>query len=92
MPVLDHCASCGGGGLAVGFSAARGGLVCGDCLARAWRSRPSARGAARRRRAPLADLRARPPSPGVDEALRHLRLLYAYHAGARLRALAFARL
>ena len=34
LPVLDHCAACGSGGRALGFSAARGGLVCGDCARR----------------------------------------------------------
>ena len=39
LPVLDHCAACGSGGRALGFSAARGGLVCGDCAGRPYRSR-----------------------------------------------------
>ncbi len=40
---------------------------------------------------PLADLRAEPPSAGVEEALRHVHNLYAYHTGQRLRSLRFAR-
>ena len=32
MPVLDQCSACGGGERALGFSAARGGLVCEQCL------------------------------------------------------------
>ena len=35
LPVLEHCAACGSGGRALGFSAARGGLVCGDCVGEA---------------------------------------------------------
>ena len=32
LPVLDHCAACGSGHLALAFSAARGGLICEDAL------------------------------------------------------------
>ena len=35
LPVLEHCAACGSGGRALGFSAGRGGLVCGDCAGEA---------------------------------------------------------
>ncbi len=35
LPVLDHCAACGSDGRALGFSAARGGLVCSDCVGEA---------------------------------------------------------
>ena len=35
LPVLDHCAACGSDGRALGFSAGRGGLVCGDCVGEA---------------------------------------------------------
>jgi len=41
---------------------------------------------------PLSELRAAPPSEAVEEALRDLHLLFAYHTGTRLRALRFARL
>ena len=41
---------------------------------------------------PLAELRAAPPTEAVEEALRDLHLLFAYHVGMRLRALRFARL
>jgi DNA repair protein RecO (recombination protein O) len=91
MPVLEHCASCGGGGLALGFSAAAGGLVCERCLDDAMPVTPEAvaamQGAVER---PLAELRGESPSASVREALRHAHRLYAYHTGARLRALSSA--
>ena len=40
---------------------------------------------------PLTVLRELPPSPAVEEALRDVHELYAYHSGTRLRALRFAR-
>jgi DNA repair protein RecO (recombination protein O) len=93
LPVLDRCASCGEGERALAFSAARGGLVCGDCLGDGVPITPEAVAMLRDAVAlPLAELRARPPSPAAEEALRDLHLLFAYHAGTRLRALAFARL
>ena len=92
LPVLDRCASCGSGGRALGFSAARGGLVCGDCLGDAVPITPEAvfalRAAVER---PLAELREEPASPAVGEALRDAHLFYAYHTGSRLRSLRFAR-
>ena len=93
LPILDHCASCGAGDRALAFSAARGGLVCGDCLGDGVPITPEAVAALRDAVAlPLAELRVRPSSPAAEEALRDLHLLFAYHAGTRLRALAFARL
>jgi DNA repair protein RecO (recombination protein O) len=92
LPVLEHCAACGAGGLALGFSAARGGLVCGDCLGDAVPISPD--GVAALRAAvgrPLAELRSQPPSEAAAEALRDVHALYAYHTGSRLRALHFAR-
>ncbi len=92
LPVLDHCVACGGGGLALGFSAARGGLVCGDCIADAVPITPDAVVAMRDAVAlPLAELRAAAPSAAVEEALRDAHELYGYHTGSRLRALRFAR-
>jgi DNA repair protein RecO (recombination protein O) len=91
MPVLDHCASCGAGARALGFSAARGGLVCGDCLEDAVSITPEAitalRDAVER---PLPGLRSAEPSAAVAEALRDVHNLYAYHTGSRLRAVRFA--
>jgi DNA repair protein RecO (recombination protein O) len=93
LPVLDCCASCGAGGRALAFSAARGGLVCEQCLEDGVPITPEAIVALRDAVAlPLAELRATLPSPAVEEALRDLHLLFAYHAGTRLRALRFARL
>ncbi|HQG04164.1 MAG TPA: DNA repair protein RecO [Thermoleophilia bacterium] len=93
LPVLDRCASCGGGGRALAFSAARGGLVCGECLGDGVPVTPEAIAALRDAvTRPLSELRAAPPSEAVEEALRDLHLLFAYHTGTRLRALRFARL
>jgi len=93
LPVLDHCASCGGGGRALAFSAARGGLVCGDCIGDGVPITPEAVAALRDAVAlPLAELRATPQSEAAEEALRDLHQLFAYHTGTRLRALRFARL
>jgi len=92
MPVLDHCTSCGAGARALGFSAARGGLVCEDCREDAVPITPEAveamRDAVER---PLPALRSAEPSAAVEEALRDVHDLYAYHTGSRLRALRFAR-
>jgi len=91
MPVLDHCVSCGAGARALGFSAARGGLVCEDCLEDAVPITPEAiealRDAVER---PLPGLRSAEPSGAVAEALRDVHNLYAYHTGSRLRAVRFA--
>ncbi len=91
FPILEHCSACGGGDLALGFSAARGGLVCGRCLDDAAPITPEAvealRGAAEQ---PLAELRHEPASAAAAEALRHMHALYAYHTGSRLRSLRFA--
>lgn len=92
QPVLDQCVACGGGGRALGFSAARGGLVCEHCLDDCVPITPEATAALCEAVAePLAALRELPPSPAVEEALRDVHELYAYHSGARLRALRFAR-
>jgi DNA repair protein RecO (recombination protein O) len=92
MPVLDHCAACGGGELALGFSAAQGGLVCAECLDDAAPATPEAiavmQDALGR---PLSELRRADPSAAVTEALRHVHDLYRYHTGGRLRAIHFAR-
>lgn len=91
MPVLEHCACCGGGELAFGFSAAQGGLVCAECLAEAVPATPPAIAVMQESlERPLAELRLAPPDAAVPEALRHLHDLYTYHTGARLRALHFA--
>jgi DNA repair protein RecO (recombination protein O) len=92
LPVLDRCAGCGGGRRALGFSAARGGLVCDACLDECVPITPEAveamcTGVSE----PLTVLRAMPPSAAVAEALRDAHELYAYHSGSRLRALHFAR-
>ena len=92
MPVLDHCAACGGGERALGFSAARGGLVCGDCLDERVPITPEAiealREALERPLAELARGARRRPSRG---AARRPRPLRATTRAARLRALRFAR-
>jgi DNA repair protein RecO (recombination protein O) len=91
LPVLEQCASCGLGSRVLGFSAARGGLVCEDCLGDAVPITPEAvealHAAVER---PLADLRCEPPSEAVAEALRDVHALYSYHTGSRLRALRYA--
>jgi DNA repair protein RecO (recombination protein O) len=88
MPVLEHCASCGGGGLALGFSAAAGGLVCERCLDDAVPVTPAAMAAMQDAVGrSLAELRTAEPSAAVEEALHHVHRLYAYHTGSRLRAL-----
>lgn len=88
LPVLDHCVGCGEQGLAVGFSAARGGLVCGDCVEDALPIGPGAVAAlCSAVEEPLAALRGAPPSPATAEALRHVQALYSYHTGGRLKAL-----
>ncbi len=90
-PILDRCAACGGEGRALAFSAARGGLVCERCLAEGVPITPEAVAALRDAATlPLEELRVAPPSPAVEEALRDTHLLFAYHAGTRLRALRFA--
>lgn len=92
QPVLDHCATCGGDRLVLGFSAARGGLVCEGCLDEAVPITPEAVDAlVRGLTEPLAVLRAAPPSPAVEEALRDVHSLYAYHSGSRLRSLHYLR-
>jgi len=92
MPVLEHCASCGGGESAFGFSAAQGGLVCAECLDEAVPVTPAAIAVLlEAMERPLGELRAAEPSAAAAEALRHLHDLYRYHTGARLRALHFAR-
>jgi DNA repair protein RecO (recombination protein O) len=92
LPVLDHCAACGSGHLALAFSAARGGLICEDCVGEGIPVSPEAVevlcDAVRR---PLAELRTQPASAAAAEALRHLHNLYQYQTGGRLRSLAFAR-
>jgi DNA repair protein RecO (recombination protein O) len=91
MPVLDHCASCGAGTRALGFSAARGGLVCEDCRDDAIPITPEAIEAMRAAvELPLPELRSAEPSAAVEEALRDIHNLYSYHTGTRLRALRFA--
>jgi len=88
LPVLEHCACCGGGGEAAAFSAARGGLVCRDCAGEGVSIGPASVSAlCDAVREPLAVLRERPPSAAVDEALRHLHGLVVHHSGARLRSL-----
>ena len=92
MPVLDHCAACGGGERALGFSAARGGLVCEKCLEDAVPITPAAIAALREAvERPLAELREAEPTAAVAEALRDVHDLYRYHTGTRLRAVRFAR-
>jgi DNA repair protein RecO (recombination protein O) len=92
MPVLDQCAGCGGGERALGFSAARGGLVCEQCLEGAVPITPEAVEALREAVGrPLAELRAAEPTAAVAEALRDVHDLYSYHTGSRLRAVRFAR-
>ena len=93
LPVLDRCASCGATeGLALAFSAARGGLVCERCLHEGVPATPAAVTALRQGLGlPLAELRALPGGEGVEEAFRLLHALYAYHTGAQLRSLRYAR-
>jgi DNA repair protein RecO (recombination protein O) len=92
MPVLEHCASCGEGDLALAFSAARGGLVCENCIEDGVPTTPDAVEALRSSVSlPLAELRSAPSSIAVEEALRNIHNLYSYHTGGRLRSLRFAR-
>jgi DNA repair protein RecO (recombination protein O) len=91
QPVLDACAACGSAGRTLGFSAARGGLLCFDCVGEGMPVTPEAIVMMREAlAAPLAELRARPASAESGEALRAVHQLYAYHAGSRLRALRIA--
>jgi len=91
LPVLDQCAACGAGDRALGFSSAKGGLVCGRCLGDAVPITPEAVDALHAAVGrPLAELRAEPPSEAVAEALRDAHALYSYHTGSQLRALRFA--
>ena len=92
LPVLDHCVACGSGARVLAFSAARGGLICEDCVGEGVPLSPeSVEVLCRSVQQPLAELRTGVPSPAVAEALRHLHNLYQYQTGGRLRALAFAR-
>lgn len=92
MPVLEHCAACGGGERALGFSAAQGGLVCAGCLDDAVHVTPEAIAVLQEAiERPLGELRTAEPSAAAAEALRHLHDLYRYQTGARLRALHVAR-
>ncbi len=91
LPVLDQCAHCGSGGMALAFSPSRGGLVCECSVGEGSPVTPEAVEALRSSvELPLAELRLRPPDAGVEEALRHIHQLYMFQTGARLRALRFA--
>jgi DNA repair protein RecO (recombination protein O) len=91
QPVLDQCTSCASGDRALGFSAARGGLLCHDCAGEGVPVTPEAIAAMRDGISlPLAELRELPASPAAGEALRDVHQLYAYHTGSRLRALRIA--
>ena len=91
MPVLERCAACGSGDRALGFSAAHGGLVCGECPDEAVPITPEAIDALQEAIArPVAELREQPASTATGEALRDVHQLYAYHTGTRLRALRIA--
>lgn len=92
MPILEHCAACGGGERGLGFSAAQGGLVCRDCLGDAVPVTAAAVVLMREvLERPLSELATVEPQPAAAEGLRHLHNLYQYHTGTRLRALHFAR-
>jgi DNA repair protein RecO (recombination protein O) len=91
QPVLDACAACGSSGRSLGFSAARGGLLCADCIGEGVPVTPEAVAAMREGMSrPLAELREQPGSAAAGEALRDVHQLYAYHTGSRLRALRIA--
>jgi recombinational DNA repair protein (RecF pathway) len=91
QPVLDQCAACASGDRALGFSAARGGLLCADCVGDGVPVTPEAVAAMRDGISrPLAELRGLPSSLAAGEALRDVHQLYAYHTGSRLRALRIA--
>ncbi len=92
LPVLEHCATCGSGERALGFSAARGGLTCADCAGEAVPITPQAIEALLAAvELPLAELRRQPASDAAGEALRDVHQLYAYHTGSHLRAVRIAR-
>ena len=89
--LLDHCARCGSGGLALAFSPSLGGLVCECAVGEGVPVSPEAVAALRSAvELPLAELRAQPRDPGAEEALRHIHQLYMHETGSRLRALRFA--
>ena len=91
LPVLDHCVHCGSGGLALAFSAARGGLVCECSIGEGVPVSPDAVEAMRSSvELPLAELRLRDGAPGAEEALRHIHQLYTHETGNRLRALRYS--
>ena len=92
LPVLDQCAQCGSGGMALAFSAERGGLVCECSVGEG--SPVTAEAVAAMRSSielPLAELRTQAPASAIDEALRHVHRLYMHQTGSRLRALRYAR-
>jgi len=90
LPVLDQCACCGHGHQAAAFSAARGGLVCGECVGEGVPISGAAVEALCDAVAePLDRLRTLPPTPAVAEGLRHLHALFMHHTGGRLRSLRF---
>jgi DNA repair protein RecO (recombination protein O) len=91
LPVLDQCAACGSGGMALAFSASRGGLVCECSTGEGVPVTPDAVEAMRGSvELPLAELRLQGPAVGAEEALRHIHQLYTHETGNRLRALRFA--
>ncbi len=91
LPVLDQCAHCGSGGLALAFSPSRGGLVCECSVGEGVPVTPEAVAAMRSSvELPLAELRTQAGAPGAEEALRHIHQLYVHETGSRLRALRFS--
>jgi len=91
LPVLDQCARCGSGGLALAFSPSLGGLVCECSVGEGVPVSPAAVAAMRSSvELPLAELRLQSRDPGAEEALRHIHQLYMHETGSRLRALRFA--
>jgi len=88
LPHLDSCASCGGGGELIGFSAVAGGAVCEQCLGRAagFRMSPASLAALEQLiERPLED--AQLDGRSARDALRVVETTYEQHGGFRLRTL-----
>jgi DNA repair protein RecO (recombination protein O) len=91
LPQLGSCAECGADGPFTGFSAAAGGVVCGECAGRTAAIALSSGGAAGIEgllRAPLAESGAVDLTPrAARETLAAVTACYEYHGGFRLRTL-----
>ena len=87
LPVLGHCARCGAGGRAVGFSAAAGGALCRDCARTGEPAEPEAVAAlAALVGNPLARAPELVPARAAAGVERLIGLVLHEHLGVRLRS------